>query len=152
MEGCLYEKNVIASIIAIVAALTCLLGFVGCERNRMDDHIANGPSATGIDSGDISSITGLKFSKKLNESNGKYVNLYLENNGANSVVATINSQSERTFKAGETGYIYLEVAQGFLGLDKEYEFKVVPGTNGGSINIHYEIIQDLCYYSNDTGR
>lgn len=140
-------KKSVASIIAIVVALTCLLGLVGCERKSMDDTIANEPSATRIDSGDISSITGLEMSKELNESNGKYVNMYVENNGSNSVVATINGQSKRTFKAGETGYVYLEVTQGFLGLDKEYEFKVVPGTNGGSINIHYEIAQDKDYCS-----
>lgn len=146
------KKSAIASIIAIVVALTCLLGVVGCERKSMDDSTANNPSATGIDSGDISSISGLKMSKKLNESNGKYVNLYVENNGANSVVATINGQSERDLKPGEQGYVYLEVTQGLLGLDKEYEFKVVPGANGGSINIHYEIVQDVCYYSEDTSR
>ena len=67
------KKSAIASIIAIVVALTCLLGVVGCERKSMDDSTANNPSATGIDSGDISSISGLKMSKKLNESNGKYV-------------------------------------------------------------------------------
>ncbi len=146
------KKSAIASIIAIVVALTCLLGVVGCERKSMDDSTANNPSATGIDSGDISSNIGLEVSKKLNESNGKYVNLYVENNGANSVVATINGQSERDLKPGEQGYVYLEVTQGLLGLDKEYEFKVVPGANGGSINIHYEIVQDVCYYSEDTSR
>ena len=146
------KKSAIASIIAIVVALTCLLGVVGCERKSMDDSTANNPSATGIASGDISSNIGLEVSKKLNESNGKYVNLYVENNGANSVVATINGQSERDLKPGEQGYVYLEVTQGLLGLDKEYEFKVVPGANGGSINIHYEIVQDVCYYSEDTSR
>lgn len=141
------KKTIIASIIVIVMALTCLLGLVGCEKTRIDDSIANERSVTGIDSGDINSNTGLEVSKKLNESNGKYANLYVENDGSNSAVATINGQNERTFKAGEKGYIYLEVTQGFGGVDKEYEFKVVPGTNGGSINIHYEITQDLCYYS-----
>ncbi len=146
------KKSVIASIIAIVVALTCLLGLVGCERKSMDDIIANRPSATGIDSGEINSNTGLEVSKTLNKSNGKYVNLYVENNGASSVVATINGQREKTFKAGEKGYIYLEVTQGFLGLDREYMFKVVPGTNGGSINIHYEISQDSYYYAKDASR
>ena len=141
------KKSVIASKIAIAAALICLLGLVGCERKSMEDTTANEPIAAKICSGDISSNTGLEMSKLLNEHNGKYANLYVENNGSNSVVATINGQSGRTFTAGEKGHIYLEVTQGFFGLDKEYEFKVVPGTNGGSIDIHYEIVQDSCYYS-----
>lgn len=135
------KKSVTASIITIAVALTCLLGLVGCERKSMDDMIANEPSVTGISSGDISSNIGLEMSKMLNKKNGKYVNLYLENNGSNPVVATINGQSERTFQPDEKGHIYLEVTQGFLGLDKEYEFKVVPGHNGGSISIYYEIDQ-----------
>ena len=146
------KKSVMTSIIAIVAALTCLLGFVGCERKRMDDRIVDNTSLTKIDSGDIRSNTGLETSMMLNQENGKYVNLYVENNGSHSVVATINGQSERAFEAGEKGYIHLEVTQDLLGLDREYEFKVVPGTNGGSIDIHYEIAQDLCYYSEDTSK
>ena len=81
------------------------------------------------------------MTKKLNKSNGKYVNFYVENNGSHSIVATINGQSERTFEPGEKGHIYVEVTQGLFGTDKEYVFKVVPGTNGGSVNIHYEIAQ-----------
>ncbi len=94
-----------------------------------------------LGSGESNSITGLEMTRKLNRSNGKYVNLYVENNGSNSVVATINGQSERTFQPGEKGCIYVEVTQGFLGTDKDYAFKVVTGTNGGSVNIHYEITQ-----------
>lgn len=130
-----------ASIIAIILALTYLLGLAGCERKSMDDMTVNKPDVTGIDSGYINSNTGLEPSFTLNKSNGKYVVLYVENNGSNSVVATINGQSKRTFKADEKGHIYLEVTQGFLGLDKEYEVKVVPGTNGGSISIQYGITQ-----------
>lgn len=146
------KKSVMASIIAIVAASTCLLGFVGCERKSMDDRIVDNTSLTKIDSGDIRSNTGLETSMMLNQENGKYVNLYVENNGSHSVVATINGQSERAFKAGEKGYIHLEVTQDLLGLDREYDFKVVPGTNGGSIDIHYEIAQDLCYYPENSSR
>ena len=98
-----------------------------------DFHIA---SATLIDSN-----IGLEMSKMLNEENGKYVNLNVENNGSNSVVAAINGQNSRTLKPGESGHISLEVTQGFLGLDREYEFTVVAGTNGGAISIHYEIAQ-----------
>ena len=146
------KKSVMVSIIAIVAASTCLLGFVGCERKSMDDRIVDNTSLTKIDSGDIRSNTGLETSMMLNQENGKYVNLYVENNGSHSVVATINGQSERAFKAGEKGYIHLEVTQDLLGLDREYDFKVVPGTNGGSIDIHYEIAQDLCYYHENSSR
>lgn len=94
-----------------------------------------------IDSGNIENNTGLSVSKKLNKDNGKYVGLYVENKGAGPVVATINGRSEETFEKGESGHIYVEVTQGRFGADKEYEFKVVPGTNGGMINIHYEIAQ-----------
>jgi len=94
-----------------------------------------------IDSGNIENNAGLSVSKKLNKDNGKYVGLYVENKGSGPVVATINGRSEETFEKGESGHIYVEVTQGRFGADKEYEFKVVPGTNGGMINIHYEIAQ-----------
>ena len=120
------------------------------NNNDSVDYInANKPNVTEISSGEINSKTGLNTSWKLNQSNGKYVNLYIENKGSDPVVATINDQNERTFEAGEKGYIYLEVTQGFLGLDREYAFKVEPGANGGTADIHYEIAQDLCYYSED---
>ena len=53
----------------------------------------------------------------------------------------LNSTEDRRFNLSESGHIYVEVTQGRFGADKEYEFKVVPGTNGGMINIHYEIAQ-----------
>jgi len=134
------KKSAIASIIAIAAALACLLGLVGCEGISRDDMTADKPSVTGIGSGKISSNTGLEVSKKLNKSNGKYANLYVENNGPNPVVATINGQNKRTFQADEKGRICLEVTQTFWGGDREYMFKVVTGA-GGSINIYYEIDQ-----------
>jgi len=132
------KKSVIAAIISLTAVLTCLLCLCGCERKSMEP---TKPSVTGIDSGYLNSNIGLEKSFKLNKSNGKYVNLYVENNGSNSIVATINGQSEKHIKSGENDCIYLEVTQGFLGLDKEYEFKVVSGANGGSISINYEIVQ-----------
>lgn len=135
------KKSPIASILAIAVAWTCLLGLVGCERNSVDGVPGNRSSGFGMDSGDLESNIGLEVSKILNKSNGKYIHLYVENNGDNSVVTTINGQSERTLQAGEAGSIYLEVTQGLLGHDREYEVKVVPGANGGSINIHYEIDQ-----------
>lgn len=94
-----------------------------------------------IDSGNINNKTGLDTSKKLNKGNGKYVSLYIENEGSNPVVATIDGQSERIFKKGESGHIYVEVTQGLFGADKSYNFKVVPGTNGGTVDIYYEIAQ-----------
>lgn len=94
-----------------------------------------------IDSGNINNKTGLDTSKKLNKGNGKYVSLYIENKGSNPVVATIDGQSERIFKNGEIGHIYVEVTQGLFGADKSYNFKVVPGTNGGTVDIYYEIAQ-----------
>ena len=94
-----------------------------------------------IDSGNINNRTGLDTSKKLNKGNGKYVSLYIENEGSNPVVATIDGQSERIFKNGESGHIYVEVTQGLFGADKSYNFKVVPGTNGGTVDIYYEIAQ-----------
>ena len=94
-----------------------------------------------IDSGNINKQTGLDTSKKLNKGNGKYVSLYIENKGSNPVVATIDGQSERIFKNGESGHIYVEVTQGLFGADKSYNFKVVPGTNGGTVDIYYEIAQ-----------
>ena len=94
-----------------------------------------------IDSGNINNKTGLNTSKKLNKGNGKYVSLYIENKGSNPVVATIDGQSERIFKNGESGHIYVEVTQGLFGADKSYNFKVVPGTNGGTVDIYYEIAQ-----------
>ncbi|MGI6030897.1 MAG: hypothetical protein ACOX7F_05285 [Eubacteriales bacterium] len=142
------KKFAITSIIAVAVAFTCLLGLVGCQEKNTDDTddaAANEVIATEIDNGDISNHTGLRVSQTLNEGNGKYVNLYVENNGTNSVVATINGQSEKTFQAGEKGSISLEVEQDHSGSDKEYQFKVVPGTNGGTIDIHYEIVQDSDY-------
>lgn len=94
-----------------------------------------------IDSGNINNMTGLDTSKELNKGNGKYVSLYIENKGSNPVVATIDGQSERIFKNGESGHIYVEVTQGLFGADKSYNFKVVPGTNGGTVDIYYEIAQ-----------
>ena len=128
------KKSVIGSILAIAAALFCVLGLVGCE-GKSADYLPE------IDSGWITSNIGLERSWTLNQSNGKYANLYVENNGSNSIVATINGQNERIFQAGEKGGIYLEVTQAIFGGDQPYEFKVVPGTNGGAISIYYEIAQ-----------
>ena len=67
------KKSGIASIIAIMVSLTCLLGLVGCGRTSVDDMVTNSPRVTGISSGNITSLTGLDPSFTLNSSNGKYV-------------------------------------------------------------------------------
>lgn len=46
-----------------------------------------------IDYGTIRNQIGLDTTIKLNKDNGKYVNLYVENKGSGSVIATINDQS-----------------------------------------------------------
>ena len=141
-------------LIAVLLALVCVLGSAGCNATPSSvDKLSEAENTIGeanpkivtadavtpialednwlmpldlfIDSGNIENNTGLSVSKKLNKDNGKYVGLYVENKGSGPVVATIN----------------VEVTQGRFGADKEYEFKVVPGTNGGMINIHYEIAQ-----------
>ena len=134
-------------LIAVLLALVCVLGSAGCNATPSSvDKLSEAENTIGeanpkIDSGNIENNTGLSVSKKLNKDNGKYVGLYVENKGSGPVVATINGRSEETFEKGESGHIYVEVTQGRFGADKEYEFKVVPGTNGGMINIHYEIAQ-----------
>lgn len=138
-------------IVALLVATTTFGIFVtsSCAKksNKSNYHIEAVtsqqiiPSDLTIDSGDINNKTGLKTTYKLNNSNGKYVNLYIENKGTNSVVATINDDSKRTFVKDEKGHISLEITQGFLNEDNEYEFKVVTGKNGGTVNIHYEIAQ-----------
>ena len=135
------KRIVIVLIIVIAVAVTFLFVLFGHDRN--DDSIADDLSAAGIKigRGDITSSTGLEFSKKLNERDGGYVDLYVENKGPGLVAATINGQNERTLQPGENGHIFLEVTQNFLGFDREYEFKVVSAANGGSISIYYEITQ-----------
>lgn len=136
------KRSGIASIVAAAAALACLLVLAGCGGRGTDDTIANEPRFIKIDCGTLSnSNTGLEPRFTLNKSNGKYAILYVENNGSNSVVATINGQSKKTFKPDEKGRISLEVTQDFWGMDKEYEFKVVAGANGGLIDIYFEISQ-----------
>ena len=142
------KNRVLATLLA--ATIACTIGVTVAfatavkEDNKPVDVVESVeimPRDLVIDRGNVNNNTGLKTSRKLNKSNGKYVNLYVENKGSNDVVATINHQSARTFKPGEKGHIYVEVTQGFLGADKKYEFKVVPGTNGGSVQIFYAIAQ-----------
>lgn len=142
------KTRVIAAILA--TTITCVIFITSScatKTNENNNHIEAVKSEEimlfdlAIDSGDINSNTGLKTTYKLNKSNGKYVNLYVENNGTNDVVTTINGDSKKTFKPGGKGHIYVEVTQGFFGGDKEYVFKVHPGKNGGTVNIHYEIAQ-----------
>lgn len=135
-------KNRAVLLAAAVACAIFVLSACAAEVKEDNHSVEVMPLGLQIDSGDLrNSSNGLEPSFMLNRSNGKYAYLYVENNGTNSVVATINGQNPGTIKPGENGQISLEVTQGFLGLDKEYEFKVVAGPNGGLVNIHYEITQ-----------
>jgi hypothetical protein len=141
------NRAIIVLLAAIMACATFVLSSCAAEteegRNSVDaaESAESMPRDLLIDSGDLNNRTGLNPSYKLNRSNGKYLNLYVENRGSTSVVAAINGQSESAFAPGESGHISLEVTQGFLGLDREYECTVGAGANGGAINIHYEIAQ-----------
>ncbi len=94
-----------------------------------------------LDSGHLNNSTGLDTVKLLNRDNGQYVCLYVENHGTNAVVATINGEGARPLEPGESGHISVEVTQGLFGYDREYAFKVLTGTNGGTVNISYRIVQ-----------
>ena len=127
-------------LIAVLLALVCVLGSAGCNATPSSvDKLSEAENTIGEANPKI--VTADAVTPIALEDNGKYVGLYVENKGSGPVVATINGRSEETFEKGESGHIYVEVTQGRFGADKEYEFKVVPGTNGGMINIHYEIAQ-----------
>ena len=138
------KNKVIATILA--TTITCaIFAISGCATERKENNNPVGitesveimPHDSSIDDGNINNITGFNTTYKLNKDNGKYVNLYVENNGSNDVVATINDSNKRTFKSGEKGHISVEVTQG----DKEYMFEVHTGKNGGTVNIYYKIAQ-----------
>lgn len=84
------------------------------------------PFSLDIDGGYYVGERGLNTTISLNRSNGKYVNLYVENTGAVTVVATINGQKERRFDPGEKGHIYFNVTQDIFGNDRKYTFVVSP--------------------------
>lgn len=115
--------------------------FFGRAGELMAKTEAQKKGATLLDSGELSNGTGLDTRWELNRSSGKYVELLVENKGENSVVAAINGQDEQTLQPGETGKLCVEVTQDALGGDREYLFRVVCGTNGGAVNIRYEITQ-----------
>ena len=89
--------------------------------------------------GTINDPSGYEFEDDLDRDDGKYVNFYVENLGNNPIVASIyidgsdDPSEERTFQPGETGHIFVEVTQGFLGFNKDYKFTLVPGANGGTV-------------------
>lgn len=141
------KNRVIAAVLA--TTITCaIFATSSCatkanENNNYIEAVTSEeimPFDLAIDSGDINNKTGLKTTYKLNKSNGKYVNFYIENKGTNSVVATINGGNKKALEKGEKDCISVKVNQGFLGVDNEYEFKVVTAKNGGTVNIHYEIV------------
>lgn len=134
------KRGVIAAV--ILALIVCCIFWYMDQKKEIELHTINGEKIDLlIDYGTIRNQIGLDKTIKLNKDNGKYVNLYVENKGSGSVIATINDQSSRTFKKGESGHIYVEVTQGALGGDKSYNFKVVTGTNGGMVDIYYKIAQ-----------
>lgn len=141
------NRVIVAVLVATITFGIFVTSSCAKKSNENNNHIEavtsqeTIPLDLTIDSGDINNKTGLKTTYKLNNSNGKYVNLYIENKGNNSVVATINNGGKRTFGKGEKGHISLEVTQGFCGGDNEYEFEVLTGKNGGTVNIYYEITQ-----------
>lgn len=93
-----------------------------------------------VDQYDRNDSSGLDISKALNRSNGKYVNLYVENCGDTAVIATINGQAERVFAPEEKGHIYVEVKQGFFNRSEDYQFQVTA-EDGGTVKIYYAIAQ-----------
>lgn len=123
----------VPTIAAKLESVTASVGIV--------DSIEMMPWDMQVKENTINDKDGLDYSRKLNSSNGKYVNFYIENLGKNPVVATINGKEERTFQPGEKGHIDMEVTQEFFGGDKTYTFKAVAGKNGGTVHIHYVIDQ-----------
>lgn len=93
-----------------------------------------------VESDDRNDTSGLDISKALSRSNGKYVNLYVENRGDTAVTATINGQAERVFAPEEKGHIFVEVRQGFFNRSKDYQFQVTA-EDGGTVKIYYAIAQ-----------
>lgn len=142
-------KKSIANALLAATAVCLILATSACStENKENGDTADAvksaeatPLGTLIDSGDLNNITGLNTTCKLSVDEGKYVNLYVENKGANDVVATINGSGSRTFKPGEKGCIYAELTQGSDDGGTECVFKVVTGKDGGEVNISYEITQ-----------
>ena len=132
-------KKTIAIALLAATAVCLILATSACStENKENGDTADAvesaeatPLGTLIDSGDLNNITGLNTTCKLSVDEGKYVNLYVENKGANDVVATINGSGSRTFKPGEKGCIYAELTQGSDDGGTECVFKVVTGKDGG---------------------
>lgn len=140
MEEWPYEK-ICQSVDPCSGGIGLPAGISQLRKRGADDFPAGEPVVIKIDSGEVRSITGLEVTRELSRDDGIYADLYVENNGPNPVAASINGQNERTFQAGEKGHIRLEVTRTFWGGDREYTFKAVPGANGGSVSLCYEIIQ-----------
>lgn len=88
-----------------------------------------------INSGTISNGTGLNETYTLSPSNGRYINLYVENTGSVAVVASINGQSQRTFQPGQKGHISITASW----YSRNYQFKATP--LGGQAEMFYAIAQ-----------
>lgn len=142
------KNKVIATLLAttiICGTFATLAYVIDIKENNNTREVVTPKQITpldlSIDNGESNSNVGLEKTYKLNNDNGKYVNLYVENKGTNDVVATINDSSEKTLKPNEKGNVCVEVNQGFFGRDKDYVFKVLTGRNGGTVDIYYEIAQ-----------
>ena len=135
------KKYSIAGSICAAAALCAVLAgcqsqtavFFGCEVPSITQNVE-------VDSGEMSTVTGLDYEKELNQNDGSYVTLSVENLGDDPVVLSINGQGDWNVYPGDQGSLAAEVTQKQWGGDRAYRFKVAP-RNGGSIHIRYEIVQ-----------
>ncbi len=88
-----------------------------------------------INSGTISNGTGLNETYNLSPSNGRYINLYVENTGSVAIVTSINGQGDRTFQPGEKGHISITASW----YSRNYQFKATP--LGGQATFFYATAQ-----------
>ena len=142
------KNRVITMLFVTAMSCTILVALAFAAKAKEDNYhvdvaesFESMPVGLSIARGSSKNNIGLEISKKLDRSNGKYVNLHVENQGDIYVTATINGESPKTFEPGEKDHIYVEVTQNWLGYDREYEFKAVSAGDGGIVNIYYEITQ-----------
>lgn len=92
------------------------------------------------------SITGTQWTDHflLHNANGKYVNFWVSNKGANNVLMSINGKKERELAPGESGHIYLDVSV----LGSNYKCKVGPSSSG-KISVDYRVAQRDSHLGND---
>lgn len=143
------KKTIITILLGVTMSLTSIVSngavfanenIVNYENIYEDNSSTITPFDMDVSSGSISSSTGFDNTWKLDSKNGKHVNFYIENTGNVNIKATINGNSERIFKPGDSGHISVEVSNGILGA-KEYRFKAVSESNGGTVKMDYIIAQ-----------